>query len=117
MHELAITRGIVDACSEQAEGKRVLRVTLEIGTLSCVMPDALRFCYDVAAADTPLEGSTLDIIRIKALTRCLDCGRDVAMDDVLSLCPCGSENLAPPIGGDELRIKSMEIEDPALETT
>lgn len=117
MHELAITRGIVDACCARAGGARVLRVTVAIGTLSCVLPDALRFCYEVAAADTPLEGSELQIIRIPALTRCLDCGSEFAMEDILARCACGSENLEPPRGGDELKIKSMEIEDSALEAS
>lgn len=35
------------------------------------------------------------------------------MDDLLSSCTCGSVNLEPPLGGDQLRIKSMEIEEAA----
>ena len=44
MHELSVTHSIVEACCERAGDTPVLRVTLEIGTLSCVMPDSLRFC-------------------------------------------------------------------------
>lgn len=111
MHELAVTQSIVEACSERAGGARVLRVTLEIGTLSCVMPDALRFCYEVAVTDTLLEGSELKIIRIPARSRCRDCGLEVTMDDLLSRCACGSVNLERPRGGDGLTIKSMEIQE------
>lgn len=113
MHELSVTQGIVDACSERAAGARVIRVTLEIGTLSCVLPDSLRFCYDVAIEGTPLGGSELEIIRIPAQSRCRDCGKDVEMEDMLSRCACGSVNLERPRGGDELNIKSMEIEEAA----
>lgn len=113
MHELSVTQSIVDACSERAAGVPVLRVTLEIGTLSCVLPDALRFCYDVATEGTALAGSELEIIRIPGYSRCRDCGQDVEMDDLLSFCHCGSVNLEPPRGGDELRIKSMEIKETA----
>lgn len=113
MHELAVTESIVEACSEHADGARVLRVTLEIGTLSCVMPDALRFCYEVAVAGTPLDGSELEIISIPAVSRCRDCGNDVTMDDILAVCTCGSVNLERPRGGDQLTIKSMEIEETA----
>jgi hydrogenase nickel incorporation protein HypA/HybF len=113
MHELSITQSIVEACCERAAGTRVLRVTLEVGTLSCVTPHALRFCYEVVAQGTPLQGSTLEIIRIPGLSRCRDCGIDVQMDDLLSSCTCGSVNLEPPLGGDQLRIKSMEIEEVA----
>lgn len=111
MHELSVIRGVVEACSERAAGARVMRVTLEIGTLSCVMPDALRFCYDVAVEGTTLRGSELEIIRIPGCSRCRDCGKDVEMNDMLSLCACGSDNLERPRGGGELRIKSMELAD------
>jgi hydrogenase nickel incorporation protein HypA/HybF len=113
MHELSVAQSIVEACSERAEGARVIRVTLQVGTLSCVAPEALRFCYDVVVAGTPLEESELEIIRTLALSRCCDCGKDVEMEDMLSRCVCGSVNLERPRGGDELRIKSMEIKEAA----
>lgn len=113
MHELSVTQSIVECCCERAGGARVLRVILEIGTLSCVMPDALRFCYDVAVEGTPLEGSELKIVRIPARSRCKDCGKELEMNDMLSICACGSANLERPQGGDQLRIKSMEIQEAA----
>jgi Zn finger protein HypA/HybF involved in hydrogenase expression len=47
------------------------------------------------------------------LSRCRDCGAPVRMDHLLCSCSCGSINLEPPRGGDQLRIKSMEIEEAA----
>lgn len=117
MHELAVTQSIVEVCSERAMGARVLRVTLEIGTLACVMPESLRFCYDVAVEGTPLEGSELEIIRIPARSRCRDCGMEVEMDDILSSCACGSNDIEPPNGGEELRIRSMEVEEDTKEVS
>jgi hypothetical protein len=64
MHELGLTRNIVAICSEHAEGKRVTRVRLEIGSLSAVMPDAIRFCFDVVAEGTPCEGALLEIVDV-----------------------------------------------------
>jgi Zn finger protein HypA/HybF involved in hydrogenase expression len=62
----------------------VLRVTLEVGTLSCVMPDALRFGYDVAVQNTILQGSELEIIHDadRGHSRCRDCGVDIEMHDM-----------------------------------
>ena len=111
MHELSVIQSVVDACSERAGGTLVLRVTLEVGTLSCVMPDALRFCYDVAVQDTVLQGSELEIIHVPGHSRCRDCGFNVEMSDMLSTCPCGSANLERPRGGDQLLIKSMALAD------
>jgi hydrogenase nickel incorporation protein HypA/HybF len=109
VHELSVAQSIVEACSERAEGVRVLRVTVEVGTLSCVMPEALRSCYEIAAQATSLEGSELEIIHIPARTRCRDCGADVEVYDLLRGCACGSLNLNRPEGGDGLWIRSMEI--------
>ncbi len=111
MHELAVIESIVEACSDRAGDARVLRVTLEIGALACVTPDALHFCYEVAVEGTPLAGSQLEIIRIPAQSRCEDCGRDVAMYGIFAQCACGSISLEPPRGGDGLMIRSIEVQD------
>jgi hydrogenase nickel incorporation protein HypA/HybF len=108
MHELSITQSIVEVCSERADGAKVRRVTLEIGRLTCVTPDALRFCYDVCAEGTSLQGSELEIIEIPGRARCRACGAEVALDDLLTACACGSHDLQC-IAGEDLRIKEMEL--------
>ena len=108
MHELSITQSIVEACSERAAGARVRRVTVEVGRLTCVMRDALRFCYDVCAEGTSLQGSELEIIVIPGRACCRACGGEVAADDLATPCDCGSHDLHY-IAGEELRIKEMEL--------
>ncbi|WP_203728463.1 hydrogenase maturation nickel metallochaperone HypA/HybF [Paractinoplanes durhamensis] len=61
MHELAIAESIVDAVCERAAGRTVHRVTVRIGALSAVVPDAMRFCFDLACEGTAAEGAVLDI--------------------------------------------------------
>ncbi len=61
MHELAITQDIVDGVMERMGSARVTRVIVQIGALTAVATDALRFCFDLCAKDTPLEGAELDI--------------------------------------------------------
>lgn len=62
MHELSITRNVVAIVSERAVGQRVTRVRLEIGRLSAVVPDSIRFCFEICAQGTPLEGAELEIV-------------------------------------------------------
>lgn len=62
MHELGITRNIVAIVAEAANGRRVVKVTLEIGAQAGVMSDAIAFCFDVVAKGTPVEGAILDIV-------------------------------------------------------
>lgn len=108
MHELSIANSVVELCAERAMGARVLRVTLEIGRLSAVMPDAIRFCFDVCAKDTVVEGAALEIVETPGRARCRDCGNDVALADMLDRCECGSVDLEL-LAGSELKIKWMEV--------
>jgi hydrogenase nickel incorporation protein HypA/HybF len=62
MHELAIVEDVIDRVSERAGGARVVRVVLEIGRLTAVLPDAVRFCFDLASEGTAAAGARLDIV-------------------------------------------------------
>ena len=42
MHELALAESIVDAVCARADGRPVRRVTVRIGALTAVVPDAMR---------------------------------------------------------------------------
>lgn len=108
MHELSIMQSIVAACTERAGGAQVIRVRIEVGRLAGVVPEALRFCYDLCADGTPLEDSALEIVEMPAHACCRDCGASSSPADYLSPCPCGSFNLEYN-GGDELRIRHMEV--------
>jgi len=108
MHELGITQGIVEVCTERAAGAKVDRVTLEIGRLSAIMPDAIRFCFDLCAQGTALDGARLEIIESPGRGRCRQCGEELAMEDFLARCACGSIDVEC-IGGERLMIKEMEL--------
>ncbi|MGA2366576.1 MAG: hydrogenase maturation nickel metallochaperone HypA [Steroidobacteraceae bacterium] len=108
MHELGITQSIVEACNAAADGACVARVTVEIGCLCAVQADAVRFCYDLCAQGTALEGSVLDIQAVPGRGKCRDCGEEMSVENYLCICACGSVDIALS-GGDELRIKEMEI--------
>jgi hydrogenase nickel incorporation protein HypA/HybF len=110
MHELGITQNIVAIVSEHAQNKKVQRVLLEIGKLSAIMPDAVRFCFDICSKGTVLEGAILEIREITGLARCRQCGAEIALDKPFGSCDCGSLQL-DLIAGEELKIKEIEIEE------
>ena len=106
MHELGITRNLVTLVAERAQGRRVRRVWLEIGTRTALMPEAVRFCFDVVARGTALEGAALTIVEIAPGLQCQDCGEQAAG----AICVrCGSGRLRQR-SGEELNIKAMEVE-------
>ncbi|MEH2135916.1 hydrogenase maturation nickel metallochaperone HypA [Nostoc sp.] len=110
MHELGITQNIVAIVTEHAKGAKVQRVLLEIGKLSAIMPDAIRFCFDICTQGTILEGATLEILEIPGLGRCRQCGAETYLDKPYGICSCGSVQL-DLITGEELKIKEIEIEE------
>ena len=108
MHELGITQEVVALADEAAAGRRVTRVVLEIGKLSGVLPDAVRFCFDLVTAGTSLDGAELEIDEPHGRVACRGCGTEFDSDEVLALCPCGSADV-DLLRGRELRIRSVEV--------
>ena len=108
MHELAIAEGVVGTVTQRLPGARVTSVHLEIGALSGVVADSIRFCFDLATEGTGLEGATLDITEPPARCRCRSCGTEFQPDPPIMLCPCGSADVAV-LGGEELRILSVQV--------
>jgi len=108
MHEMSITGSVVALCAERAAGQQVIRVTLEIGKLAGVVPDAVRFCFEICATGTALEGAELEIIETPGRAVCRDCGAGVSMQQLYDCCACGSANLELT-AGEELKIKQMEV--------
>ncbi|MEH2424313.1 MAG: hydrogenase maturation nickel metallochaperone HypA [Nostoc sp.] len=110
MHELGITQNIVAIVTEHAKDAKVQRVLLEIGKLSAIMPDAIRFCFDICTQGTVLAGAKLEILEIPGLGRCRQCGAEIALDKPFGICNCGSVQL-DLVTGEELKIKEIEIEE------
>jgi hydrogenase nickel incorporation protein HypA/HybF len=108
VHELAITQEVVAMVSERVAGARVTRVVLEIGRLSAVLPDAVRFCFDLCVEGTPLEGAVLQVIETPGQARCRACGGTVTLSRPFGVCGCGGTDLEW-LSGDELKIKEVEV--------
>jgi hydrogenase nickel incorporation protein HypA/HybF len=108
MHELAITQEVVEIVTDRCQGARVARVVLEIGRLTAILPDAVRFCFDVCAAGTVVEGAALDIIETPGSGRCTACGAIVPMEQAFARCACGCSDLEW-LTGEELRVREVEV--------
>jgi hydrogenase nickel incorporation protein HypA/HybF len=108
MHELAVTQSVVDAVVQRTGEQRVLEVRLRVGRLSGVVPDSLRFCFDLVTEGTPLHGATLDIEEPEGRASCRRCGSTFALFELILLCPCGSADV-DVLTGTELAIRSVEV--------
>lgn len=108
MHELGITEEIVAIAADRAGPGRVRRVVVEIGRLTAVLPDAVRFCFDACAEGTPVEGATLEIVETPGRGRCRACGRESVLDRPFGICACGRTDFEW-LSGEELRVRSVEV--------
>jgi hydrogenase nickel incorporation protein HypA/HybF len=111
MHEMASTQGVVDICLEHSAGQRVLSVTMEIGVLSGVVPEAVEFCFSACCQGTRLEGARLEIVTIEGIGRCCACGNEFPRKSLFDPCPaCGNYGIEQ-LAGEELRVRDLEIAD------
>jgi len=108
MHELSIAQSIVDTVCARAGERPVRSVMIRVGALTAVVPEAMRFCFELAVTGTVADGARLDIERRPGTVHCRRCGDDATIDDLILLCPCGSADVAVTAGR-ELQIVSMEV--------
>ena len=112
MHEMSLAEGIRSIVEDQARAHNFARVTvlrLEIGRFAGVEKPALEFAFDVVMRGSPAEGARLEMIDLPGQAMCYDCMKSVEIYDRLDPCPlCGGGRLIPS-GGDEMRIKDMEV--------
>ena len=110
MHEYGITEGVVTAVTERMPDATIARVHLEIGSLSGVSADSVRFYFGMAAEGTNLEGARLEISEVPARCLCGSCGQEFEPDGPIPLCQCGSADAAVLSGG-EMLILAVEVAD------
>jgi hydrogenase nickel incorporation protein HypA/HybF len=110
MHELGISQEIVAIVSKRAQGRKVRRLVLEIGKLTAVLPDAVRYCFELCNQGTVAEGAELKIVEIAGRARCRKCNLELVLDRPFGRCLCGGTDL-DWLAGEELNIKEMELAD------
>ena len=94
MHELGIAEAGIRAAVAEMEhhgASRILSVTLRIGELAAVDPEALRFAFEVACGGTPAEGAALEIENVAAQAWCESCRLAFKPDSASFFCcpECG----------------------------
>ncbi len=108
MHELSISRAILETASRHAEGRRVVSLILSIGALRQVVPDTLQFYFGIVSRSTVCEGALLEPRLVPARLRCA-CGQEWELSDVSFRCPrCGSGEVTV-LDGEQLCLESIEV--------
>jgi hydrogenase nickel incorporation protein HypA/HybF len=113
MHEMSLADGVLRVIEDSAKANRFSRVKtvwLEIGALSGVEVEAMRFCFDAVMKDTLADGARLEIVTPEGQGLCLACGKTVTIQQRYDPCPLCAGYPVKPTGGMEMRVKELEVE-------
>ena len=115
MHEMGlaaeIVRIVTDSIPPELTGSKVAQVNLRVGKLAAVVPQSLRFCFEIVARETPAEGARLEIREVAVAARCNRCGHEWEIDEPVFSCPQCSSGSIEMLSGRELDIDSIELEE------
>lgn len=114
MHELGIANSVLDAVRTEAErhpGAIPVKVAVKIGELAGVDPGALAFSFEALTSKTKWARVVLEVQTCPRIHRCRRCGNTFRVIDYDFACPeCGGLH-SECIGGDELELIYVELEE------
>lgn len=113
MHEASIMECTLEtACAElrRAGGGAITRLTMRVGVLSGVVPDALSFAFEALKKGTAAAGAALRIELVPAVFRCLDCEACPELTELTYICPTCHGPMVVDHGGDQLELSQLEIQ-------
>lgn len=112
MHELSIMEEALLRAFEETRhvgAHRIHRITMRIGEISGVVPEALRFAFDVATQNTIAEGADFQVEVVPVKCRCRTCGNAFQPSDFIYECPtCGALS-SDVLQGREIELTSLEV--------
>ena len=114
MHELSVTRSMLDIVLEQAnkaEAREVTSVNLIIGEMTGVVGDCVQFYFSLLSKGTIAENAVLNCEMVPPSARCRTCKKTFQPAQYDWTCPhCG--NMGMDIeAGNELFVESIEVDD------
>ncbi len=115
MHELPITKRILDIVLHHAAGqnvRRIVRVHLRVGALSDLEDHWIQHYFNYLSRGTLAEHAELAITRTPLTVRCRSCTRtlEITRDDLgRANCPDCGDTGCELVAGREYFIENMEV--------
>lgn len=110
MHEMTLARNILEIVHDLVPTNNLAgidSVELNIGMLSNVLNDSLKFCFNALIENTPLASAKLKINSLPVKIRCLDCNSITESMDFIFTCSFCAGNNIEVQGGNELHISGI----------
>ena len=120
MHELSMAEAIVETVLDVAkknDAQEIVEVTIEVGELTMLNPEQVKFLLGVLAEDTLIEGAEIIIEDVPVEIKCRNCeftglANTDGSDHYLAivLCPKCDERNVEILKGRECNVKTIKIE-------
>lgn len=104
---------VVDQAAYRNAATRILGVHLEIGGRRIFDHDRLQTIFAEAARGTVAEGAQLFVKVLPVRHHCRSCGHDFQASNSEAPCPKCNHPRTEMIGGEELRLLNLELDDVA----
>jgi hydrogenase nickel incorporation protein HypA/HybF len=111
MHELSVASAIVDTAAKHARSRPVSLVSVRVGALRQVVPDSLRFYFEIVARDGICERARLELTEVPLRLRCCDCGDEWEPEYPEFRCAGCVPGTVEVIAGEELEVEYIEVEE------
>jgi hydrogenase nickel incorporation protein HypA/HybF len=107
MHELSIAEAILDLARRNVPRGSVLKsVRMVAGPMRGIDPECMQLAWQAMGRDDVVLSMSL----LPWQMECSECGRRWQQPELADRCDCGSDRVRP-VGGDELKLISIEVDD------
>ena len=113
MHELPITRSLLDLATRHAEaagGGRITDLHLEVGRLSGVIGRFVQFYWNIVSEGTPAEGAILHFEHVELEMECQECGALFNPEGSDYACTACSSTEVQVVDGEQFHLVSIELD-------
>lgn len=112
MHEISLMQNTLDIAIAQAQENKAAKIeclTLKIGELSGVIPEALEFAFEILIEGTMAGDAELEIEIIPVVCYCQICDRSFQPNNYIFACPQCQQISSNILSGRELDLASLVV--------
>ena len=117
MHELSMIKRVLEIAydvSAQHDNRPIRGITMEIGALQQIVPEALGFAFEAATTGTRADGAHLAWRLIPVEVLCKTCETHYEPSSFFWVCPHCGNTRGVPVRGNELNVVEVELLDSSL---
>lgn len=113
MHELGIVMQVIDQVEKvaaESDVTQVLKLNMEVGEVSSVVPALFTDCFDWAKKKTKyMQQTQLEMVILEGISYCQDCKKTYKTTAYAKKCPHCSSYHTYLVTGNEINIKDIEV--------